>query len=319
MAAQMFDDRAREKRVHSFINGPVSIQVQSVLYNLPFNNVLRTLEYVEQAGRLAMAAGLVSGFVIAYGDCSPHQILNEEKLSALRQRFPAIRSVSYTYFNANLGSAEGHNRLTDAARNDLIMVLNPDVLLAPNAFIEMIKTLRTPGVGLVEARQIPIEHPKDFDRETGETSWASTACVLVPAQLARSIGKFDSKAFFLYCDDVDFSWRIRLSGYRVVYQPRAAVFHDKRLSKKGSWIASSAERYYSAEAALFLMYKYSREDRLSMTLEYFRKSNDDTLLKAALIFEERRKNGSLPIQLDGDHKVAQFIDGNYALHRFKPI
>jgi hypothetical protein len=315
----MSNVKSQASEPRSFVDGAVSIQVQSVLYNLPVENIFRALEYIERAGQLAMAEGLVTGIDMVYGDCSLDITLDEEKLSELRQRFPAVRSVSYTYFNANLGSAEGHNRLIDGAKDDLILVLNPDGLLSPNALIEMIKTLSTPGVGQVEARQIPIEHPKDFDRETGETSWASTACALVPTQLARSIGKFDSKTFFLYCDDVDFSWRIRLSGYKVIYQPLAAVFHDKRLSKKGGWIASSAERYYSAEAALFLMYKYSKEDCLSTTLGYFHNSNDDILLKAVRAFEERRKNGSLPIQLDADHSVAQFIDDNYAVHRFKPI
>jgi GT2 family glycosyltransferase len=156
----MSNVKSQAPEPRSFVDGAVSIQVQSVLYNLPVENIFRALEYIERAGQLAMAEGLVTGIDMVYGDCSLDITLDEEKLSELRQRFPAVRSVSYTYFNANLGSAEGHNRLIDEAKDDLILVLNPDGLLSPNALIEMIKTLSTPGVGQVEARQIPIEHPR---------------------------------------------------------------------------------------------------------------------------------------------------------------
>src|SRR5690606_12759794 len=126
--------------------------------------------------------------------------------------------------------------------------------------IELNHALRRPGVGLVEAKQIPIEHPKDFDPETGETSWASTACAMGPLEVFREIDGFDADSFFLYGDDVDFSWRVRLAGYKVIHQSSAFVFHDKRLSHEGRWMSSPAEQYYSAEATLLLTYKWSRSD-----------------------------------------------------------
>jgi hypothetical protein len=61
----------------------------------------------------------------------------------------------------------------------------------------------------------------------------------------------------MYCDDVDFSWRARLAGYRVVYQPTACVFHDKRLDPDGQIVAGEAEVYYSAEASLMMAWKWS--------------------------------------------------------------
>jgi GT2 family glycosyltransferase len=293
----------------------VTVRVQSILYNLGLNQIRRCLEYLDNAGLKAIHAGSIGGLIVAYGDCSPQLTMDDKILRTLRQSYANIRAIEYTYFGANLGSAAGHNRLLKDAASDFVMILNPDVLTSPNLFIELVNALARPSVGLVEARQIPIEHPKDYDRETGETSWASTACAIGPARVFRDLDGFD-ETFFLYGDDVDFSWRVRLAGYQVVHERSAVVFHDKRLTYEGGWSASEAEKYYSAEAALLLTYKYSRADLTERNLNFFRESADETLLKAARAFELRRKAGRLPSQIDEDHSVGQFVDGTYAHHRF---
>lgn len=293
-----------------------TIRVQSILFNVSSANVERALEYLDNAakhGRTSRASLEVS---VAYGDCSPERALNSSILNEARRRLSNLSGIEYTHFGSNLGSAAGHNRLLEDATSDLIMILNPDVLAAPNLFEEMLSALDRPGVGLVEARQLPIEHPKEYDPLTGETSWASTACAMAPTQMFRNLRGFDSDTFFLYCDDVDFSWRLRLSGFKVVHQCAAVVFHDKRLNEHGGWISSGAERYYSAEAALLLPYKYSRPDLVEQYLRVFRESTNEDLQKAARAFDLRATQGRLPVPIDADHRVAQFIDGGYARHRF---
>ena len=37
----------------------------------------------------------------------------------------------------------------------------------------------------------------------------------------------------MYCDDVDFSWRVRLLGYKVIYRSDAPVFHAE--ASFGGW------------------------------------------------------------------------------------
>ena len=154
---------------------PVTIRVQSVLYTLEPHHIHRALEYVDRAAELAIASGQVAAVEVAYGDCSPMRTLDEAALQDLRTRFGNLRAIDYSFYDANLGSAEGHNRLLANAETDFLMVLNPDCLVAPDIFEKMMLGLRQPGVGLVEARQLPIEHPKDYDPVTGETSWGSTA------------------------------------------------------------------------------------------------------------------------------------------------
>lgn len=307
-----------ESRHWRISSGPrLRVRVQSVLYNLPFENVVRSLEYLDNAALNSYRGGTIGEITVAYGDCSATPCLDDEKCTALRGQFPNIADISYQHFGANLGSARGHNVLLETAMSELVMILNPDVLASPTLFKEMITPLGRPEVGLVEARQLPIEHPKCYDQETGETSWASTACALAPRTLFNQLQGFDADTFFLYCDDVDFSWRARLAGYRIVHQCAAVVFHDKRLNNDGGWIATPAERYYSAEAALLLTYKYSRSDLTDEYLRAFAKSGDDALQSAQAQFELRRKTHRLPIQIDADHRVAQFVEGAYAPHRYK--
>ena len=131
---------------------------------------------------------------------------------------------------------------------DIFLIQNPDVIVAPRLIEIMVTEFNRPGVGMVEAKQLPIEHPKDYDPQTGETGWATTACTMIPAPLFRELNGFDAESFFLYCDDVDFSWRVRLSGLKVIFQPAAVAFHDKRLTREGRWVATASERYYCLEA-----------------------------------------------------------------------
>jgi GT2 family glycosyltransferase len=300
----------------AFVTGPVSIAVQSVLYNLDAEHIKRALMFLNRAAAYSRAAGKLSALHVRLGDCSHNATHTASMIQEYRELFSNITSVSYTVFDGNLGSAAGHNRLFGEADADLTMILNPDVLMAPRTLTAMIDTLRTPGVGVVEARQLPIEHGKDFHSATGQTCWASTACALASSALYMEIGGFDSDTFFLYCDDVDFSWQVRLKGYSVVYQPSAVIFHDKRIGQNGEWLVGAAESYYSAEAGLLLPYKYSRSDLTQQILDFFTQSDNEIFLKAAAAFRERKKTGRLPKQFDADHRVAQFIQGHYAQHRF---
>ena len=90
------------------------------------------------------------------------------------------RGAALHVLRENLGSAEGNNRLWADVDTDLVFILNPDTVVAPDTLVELVAPLRRPGVGIVDGRQLPIEHPKDYDPVTGDTSWASGACSMVP-------------------------------------------------------------------------------------------------------------------------------------------
>ena len=96
------------------------------------------------------------------------------------------------------------------------MKVNRETTLAnaPLLLSELIRPMSEPLVGVTEGRQIPLEHPKAHDPQTGDTSWASTCCVLIRTSVFQELSGFDAVHFPFYCDDVDFSWRVRLAGLR---------------------------------------------------------------------------------------------------------
>ena len=299
-----------------FLTRPATLQVQSVLYGNSFTSVERAVLSLGRSAELAIEGGHLSRVGIAYGDSSSTPCLTAEQLDRLRAHYPNTISIQYYFFDGNLGSARGHNRLAQAADTDFILVQNPDVVVSPRLLETLLATFDVVSTGMAEAKQLPIEHPKDYDPATGETSWATTACAMIPLPLFRQLKGFDADTFFLYCDDVDFSWLVRLAGYKVIFQPAAVAFHDKRLSEEGRWQPSDAERYYSAEAALMLAHKWSRSDIVDMILKDFGTNGNAFSIKAKDTFEQRRSEGKLPAQIDPTHQVGQFINGFYAKHRF---
>ncbi|WP_235578336.1 glycosyltransferase family 2 protein [Pseudorhodoferax sp. Leaf267] len=293
-----------------------TLRIQSILYRNEPQSIQRAVRSVNAAMDAAVAAGVFESCELAYGDCSPEPLFDNMALEALeRESGPRVR-LHYRHFGANLGSARGHNTLFEGCVATYVLIMNPDVVLAANALVELSIPFNDDKVGLVEARQLPIEHPKAYDPVTGETGWATTACALIPVDDFVSIGGFDSQTFFLYCDDVDFSWRLRLAGKKVIYRPTAAVFHDKRLAQSGAWQPSAAEQYYSAEAALMLAYKWSREDLARQLVRAFNASALPYLQKAAQEFLRREAAQVLPQPLDGDHRIGEFVGDGYAQHRF---
>jgi len=294
------------------------LQIQSVLFNNAVDDLERSVRALARSCALAAEAGALSKVVLRYGDCSPSPALDAAQLERLRAAAGDSIAIEYTFFDGNLGSARGHNRLAALAADgaDFLWIQNPDVIVSPRLFEQILQPFAKPGVGQVEAKQLPIEHPKDYDPETGETDWTTTACVMTPLALFRALDGFDADTFFLYCDDVDFSFRIRELGLRLIFQPGAVCFHDKRLGGTAKWLPTPAEQVYSAEAGLMMMHKWSRPDLVAETLGGFRTSSQPHLQRAAKIYLERRKAGTLPKPRDPQHKICKFHGHFYTKHRF---
>ena len=71
-------------------------------------------------------------------------------------------------------------------------------------------------------------HFDDFDSQSDEkascVSFASGCCMLLSKDLINHIGLLNEK-YFLYEEDVDFCYRITSSGYEIVYDPTAIIYH----------------------------------------------------------------------------------------------
>ena len=296
-----------------------TIQIQSVLYHNKPGALERAIESLAGAVEVCRSQGLALGEVtLCYGDASAHPVFTQEDLERLANTYGKVLPLKYTFFGENTGTAKGHNRLAKGCKQEYILIMNPDVVVNPHIFRQMLKPFEVENdkVGMTEARQTPIEHHKEYDVATGETSWASTACALFPVKVFEEVEGFDADTFFMYCDDLDFSWRVRLAGYKVVYLPGAPVFHAKTLSADGQWIATDAERYFSAEAAVLMAYKWSNPDRVDELLGIFERAEGTMEHKVVAAFKLREQEGRLPQPLDPEHKVADFTRQGYGQYRF---
>jgi GT2 family glycosyltransferase len=130
---------------------------------------------------------------------------------------------------SNLGFGAGHNAMMRKAFSDprvgAYVCVNPDGALHPACLAELVaEAARWARPGLVEALQFPDEHPKHYDPATHATDWCSGCVLLVTRALYERIGGYDEN-IFLYCEDVDLSWRARAAGFDIALAPRALVHH----------------------------------------------------------------------------------------------
>lgn len=110
---------------------------------------------------------------------------------------------------------------------DAFMTMNPDMILMPDALEKLYSTFVASAgrASIVEARQFPIENPpRAFNRQTLEVNWCSGACILISAAFFERSKGFD-ETIYLYCEDVDLSWRAWLDGGQCLYCHDAVVAH----------------------------------------------------------------------------------------------
>ena len=214
----------------------ITIQVQSVVYHNEKESLIRAVRAMANAVRVfTKIAHQFCQVTFVYGDGGTDPVLMDEDVKAIQKSVEPYINFQYRIFGTNTGSARGHNILAEHAQAEYIVIMNPDVKVSPHYLREAMKPFADPQVGMVEARQTPLEHSKEYDEKTFETPWATTACAIGRRSVFEEIEGFDYKTFFLYCDDLDFSWRLRLAGYKIIYQPLAAVYHAKNLSAEGHW------------------------------------------------------------------------------------
>jgi GT2 family glycosyltransferase len=102
------------------------------------------------------------------------------------------------------------------------------------------------GFGYTGGESLPIDDSSVQDKlKVRDIAYASGAGMLVRASLLRQIGLLDEE-LFAYHEDLEFSWRVRLAGWRVVLAPKSLVFHKYEFSR-------AIEKYFLMERNRFMV------------------------------------------------------------------
>lgn len=191
--------------------------------------------------------------------------------------FRARADVDFIENGENLGIARANNVGIARAKErgfDCIMLLNNDTVVAPDMLTHLVDVLESdPRVGVVGPKMLYHSEPdviwyaggilkpwrgdaahvgyeeKDQGQhdEQGETDYITSCCMLARTALYDELGGIDPY-YFIYFDETDFCVRAARAGYRVVYVPRARLWHKVSRSMGGVGSARYWHHYMRSRA-----------------------------------------------------------------------
>jgi len=170
-----------------------------------------------------------------------------DQTAALLDRLAGATIIRNT---ANLHFLKAVNLAASKARGRTLLLLNNDAQLLPGSLASALRTLDSdPAIGAVGGRIIL---PDGTLQEAGSIIWRDGACsgyargqdpttpdvmfqrdvdycsgafLLTPAALFERMGGFDERFAPAYYEETDYCVRLWEGGYRVVYDPDAAIIH----------------------------------------------------------------------------------------------
>jgi len=156
---------------------------------------------------------------------------------------------------ANLGFGGGHNVGFENSHGEAVLCLNADCELDKDFVqyaVEVLKkhkavsavqgklhnprTNKIDTTGLVMFKNRRVINRGQGTEDTGqfeqlEEIWGADGAAPVYRRAALEDVKIENEYFdqdfFAYKEDIDLSWRMRLAGWSIVYQPQAIAYHDR--------------------------------------------------------------------------------------------
>jgi GT2 family glycosyltransferase len=210
----------------------------------------------------------------------------------------------------------GINRAALAARGDYLVIASPDMILGRETVGRLIEPMVAGDAEMVEGRQIPFDHPKDFDQHSGRTSWASGALFAMSRELFTSLGGFDADALPMYCNDTDLSWRVRARGGRIMHRASAFGWHSKNPGPDGYIRQSDYESRHALIGFLRLAHKWRRMDVVAQARRATRYAGTEDVQRQWREYEEGVARGVPQLVDEADSRVADFRGLNIGRNRF---
>lgn len=90
-------------------------------------------------------------------------------------------------------------------------------------------------------------------KKVEETDFATGACMLIKAKSIKEVGMFDEQ-YYMYLEDADLSYRMKKSGWAVLYSPKGHMWHKVAQS---SGIGGNLNDYFITRNRLIFGMRYS--------------------------------------------------------------
>ncbi|MDQ2911494.1 MAG: glycosyltransferase family 2 protein [Actinomycetota bacterium] len=169
-------------------------------------------------------------------------------------KLPWVRLVKP---NGNLGFAGGSNLGAREARGEVLVFLNPDTVVESGAIEALVRALEDDSIGIAMARLRLLDRPELLNSGGNvvhvsglawaggfgepaeqlstlrEVAYPTGAAMAIRAGLFEELGGF-CEQLFMYQEDLELGWRVRLRGLRVVVEPKADVYHEYDFSRHGA-------------------------------------------------------------------------------------
>jgi mycofactocin system glycosyltransferase len=195
----------------------------------------------------------------------PHVIVVDDASAdpAAIKRIAAGHGAAVIRRPVNGGPGAARNTGLEAAGTGLVAFLDSDCVPRPGWLASLLPHFADPAVGAVAPRIVPHERgPGWLARYEGASSTldmgarpsivrpgARVSYVPGAALLVRKAAAGDGFRDRMYVgEDVDFVWRMSAAGWRVRYEPGAAMGHDHRVTFR-AWFSRRAD-YGTSAAAL---------------------------------------------------------------------
>lgn len=205
----------------------------------------------------------------------------DSSIEFLQENYPQLRIINN---RTNGGFARGYNEALANVDAEYFVLLNSDIEVTENWIEPVIKLMESDkkiaacqpklrsfyekekfeyagaAGGFIDEYGYPFCRGRIFNHiETDngqyndaiEIFWATGACMFVRADLYKQFDGLDED-FFAHMEEIDFCWRLKNGGYKIIYCPDSIVYHvgGGTLPKK-----SAQKTYLNFRNNLSLLYK----------------------------------------------------------------
>lgn len=230
----------------------------------------------------------------------------DNSVETMKREFPQVPLI---LFDKNHGFAEGYNLAIGKVEEEYALLLNSDVKVSPRWLQPLIDYMDAnadvaacqPKIlsyrnmsyfeyagaagGFMDKWGYPYCRGRIFgtvEKDEGQYNsisdvfWATGAALMVRREIYIDNGGLDSR-FFAHMEEIDFCWRLRSRGMRIVCIPQSYVFHIGGATLKTT---NPKKVYLNFRNNLLMLYKNTPQSNLECVMR-FRKIFDNV---AALKF-----------------------------------